>query len=61
MQEVYKDLRRPLVTLQLVWEEYRAEHPDGYGYTQFCEHYKRAAAGDPGEGRAAPGDPEGGR
>lgn len=41
MEAVHKELRRPLVTLQLVWEEYRAEHPDGYSYTQFCEHYKR--------------------
>ena len=41
LAHVHKELRRQHVTLQLLWEEYRAEHPDGYGYTQFCEHYKR--------------------
>jgi hypothetical protein len=25
------------VTLQLLWEEYRAVHPDGYGYSRYCE------------------------
>ena len=29
------------LTLQLVWEEYRAVHPDGYGYSRFCELYQR--------------------
>jgi transposase len=29
MQHVHTQLRRPHVTLQLVWEEYRAAHPDG--------------------------------
>jgi transposase len=41
---VHKELHKPRnkgVTLQLLWEEYRAEHPEGYGYTQFCEYYKR--------------------
>ena len=28
---VHRELRRKGVTLQLVWEEYRATHPDGYG------------------------------
>ena len=41
MAHIHKELRRKHVTLQLLWEEYRAEHPDGYGYTQFCERYKR--------------------
>ena len=41
MEQIHKELRRKHVTLQLLWEEYRAEHPGGYGYTQFCEHYKR--------------------
>ena len=38
---VHKELRRRHVTLQLLWEEYRAENSDGYSYTQFCEYYKR--------------------
>ena len=29
------------LTLQLLWEEYRQNHPDGYGYSQFCELYHR--------------------
>jgi hypothetical protein len=33
------ELRRPGVTLLLVWEEYRAGQPDGYGYSRFCDLY----------------------
>ena len=29
------------VTLALLWEEYKAEHPDGYQYSQFAELYRR--------------------
>lgn len=29
------------LTRQLLWEEYRATHPDGYGYSRFCELYQR--------------------
>jgi transposase len=29
------------VTLQLLWEEYRVEHPEGYQYSQFCYLYKK--------------------
>ncbi len=29
------------LTLQLLWEEYRETHPDGYGYSRFCELYQR--------------------
>ena len=36
---VDKDMRRKGVTLALLWEEYRAAHPDGFGYSWFCEHY----------------------
>jgi len=36
-----KELRRTGVTRQLLWEEYLQLHPDGYGYSQFCEHYSR--------------------
>jgi transposase len=28
------------VTLFLLWQEYRANHPDGYQYSWFCEHYR---------------------
>jgi transposase len=36
---VDRELRRKSVTLALLWEEYRAAHPDGFGYSWFCEHY----------------------
>ena len=41
---VHRELKRPGVTRALVWEEYRAIHPDGYGQSQFCALY-RAWAG----------------
>jgi len=37
---VHQELRRKGVTLSLVWEEYRAAHPDGLGFTAFCNHYR---------------------
>jgi transposase len=27
------------LTLQLLWEEYRQNHPEGFGYSRFCELY----------------------
>ena len=27
-------------TLQLLWGEYRATHPEGYSYSRFCYHYE---------------------
>ena len=33
---VHCELRRPGVTLSLLWEEYRGAHPEGYGYSRFC-------------------------
>jgi transposase len=38
---IHQELKRPGVTLHLLWEEYREVHPDGYGYSQFCEIYRR--------------------
>ena len=29
------------LTLQLAWEEYRQQHPDGYRYSYFCELYQQ--------------------
>ena len=41
---VHRDLQRKGVTLSLLWEEYRAAHPDdGYGYSRFCDLYRRLA------------------
>jgi transposase len=37
---VHAELRDKHVTLQLLWQEYRERHPDGYGYSYFCQHYR---------------------
>ena len=37
---LHRELRRPGVTLSLLWEEYRAVHPTGYGYSRFCGLYR---------------------
>jgi transposase len=37
---IHRELRRPGVTLQLLWEEHRGTHPDGYGYSRYCELYR---------------------
>ena len=37
---LHRELKRPGVTLSLLWEEYSAVHPDGYGYSQFCARYR---------------------
>jgi transposase len=43
---VTQELKRKGVTLTLLWQEYRTAHPDGYGYTWFCDkfavHQRRA-------------------
>jgi transposase len=37
---IHRELSRHGVTLTLLWQEYREKHPDGYGRTQFFEHYQ---------------------
>ena len=37
---IHHELRRPGVTLLLLWEEYRAAHATGYGYSRWCELYR---------------------
>jgi transposase len=32
---IHQELRRPGVTLWLLWEEYRAIHTSGYGYSRY--------------------------
>ncbi len=39
---VEKELRRRSVTRLLLWEEYRAANPDGFGYTWFCTTFHEA-------------------
>lgn len=41
MDYVYKELHKKGVTLQLLHIEYLEGCPEGYKYTQFCEHYHR--------------------
>ena len=36
-EKVVQELRSDKVTLAVLWEEYRAIYPDGYGYSRFCE------------------------
>ena len=36
-----QEMNRRHVTLNLLWEEYRREHPDGYSLTQFRFHYNQ--------------------
>ena len=38
---VHQELKKKNVTLQLLWEEYKDEHPDGYQSSQFMEYYRR--------------------
>jgi transposase len=41
---IHEQLRRHKhITLQLLWEEYKEVHPEGYQYSQFCELYRRWA------------------
>src|SRR6202790_4920544 len=35
-----RELKRPGVNLMVLWEEYREAHPDGYGYSRFCDLYR---------------------
>ena len=38
--DVQQELRRPGVTLFLLWQEYKAQHPDGFQYSWFCGQYR---------------------
>lgn len=38
---VHQEMRKKHVTLDLLWQEYKAQHPDGYRYSWFCEHYRK--------------------
>jgi len=40
-KEVHKELKRRGVTLQLLWEEHRTEHAEGYCYSHFCVRYRQ--------------------
>ena len=37
---IHHELRRPGVTLMLLWEEYRQREPGGYSYSRSCDLYR---------------------
>ena len=37
--KVQEELKRRGVTLLLLWQEYRSDHADGYGYSRYCDLY----------------------
>ncbi|MDO1452011.1 HTH domain-containing protein, partial [Rhodocytophaga aerolata] len=39
--QIEKDLKKTGVTRLLVWQQYRGQHQQGYGYGQFCYHYQQ--------------------
>jgi len=42
---IHEELRsNKHLTLQLLWQEYKQNHPDGYSYTRFCELYQQWSA-----------------
>src|ERR1700752_3397596 len=44
---VHRELRRPGVTLMLIWEEYRGSEPGGYSYSRWCELYRKPVFATP--------------
>ena len=40
METVHREMQKKGVTLTLLWEEYKTDHPDGLMFTQFCERYR---------------------
>jgi transposase len=40
---VNREMRRKGVTLFLLWQEYKANHPEGFLYSWFCDHYREWA------------------
>ena len=41
LEYLQEQMRHRHMTLQLLWEEYRREVPDGYGLSQFRFHYRQ--------------------
>ena len=40
---IHQQLRHKSVTLMLLWQEYKEQHPHGYQYSQFCNLYRQWA------------------
>lgn len=43
MEYYHSEMKRPHMTLQLLYEEYRTSAPKPYSYSQFCFHYAQHA------------------
>ena len=41
VEYINKEIRKKGVTYLLLWQEYKEQHPDGYGYTQFKTYYHK--------------------
>jgi len=41
MLKIKQELSIKRVTRQLLWKEYKAEHPDGLGYSRFNDHFRK--------------------
>jgi len=42
---IHRELRRKHMTLMILWQEYKSNHPeDGYQYSHFCELYREFCA-----------------
>ena len=40
--EIHQQMKRKGVTLMLLWQEYKEQHPErGYQYSQFAHHYRQ--------------------
>jgi transposase len=39
--KMHEELKKPSVTLRLLWEEYKEAHPEGYQLSRFCELFRR--------------------
>ena len=42
--ELVCELKHPGVNLMVLWEEYRAGHPEGYSYSRFCDLFREFEA-----------------
>ncbi len=38
---IHQELRNKHVTLDLLWREYKSQHPSGFQYSAFCDRYRR--------------------
>ena len=41
--DIHRDLARKSVTLMLLWDEYKAQYPDGFQYSHFADLYRAYA------------------